>query len=65
MNDYINHLKTIIKPGIKIISEHEDIQGGTVTGIYEHFFTVKTRWGYTEAIAYRDADRFTIKGKAI
>lgn len=61
-NDYIEKLKSSIKVGDRVISLHEDVRGGTVTGLYTHVFTVKTPEGYTEAIAYRDLDRFLIKG---
>lgn len=61
LNGYIDMLREKIKIGDKIISLHEDIRGGTVTGLYPHIFTVKTPSGYIEAIAYRDYDRFLVK----
>ena len=60
-NDYIEKLKNSIKVGDRIISLREDLQGGIVTGLYPHIFTVKTPKGYIEAIAYRDYDRFLVK----
>lgn len=60
-NDYIEKLKNSIKVGDRVISLHEDVRGGTVEEVYEHFFTVKTPKGCIEAIAYRDYDRFLVK----
>ena len=60
-NDYIEKLNNSIKVGDRVISLHEDVRGGIVTGLYPHIFTVKTPKGYTEAIAYRDYDRFLVK----
>lgn len=61
-NDLIKRLKKRIKPGDKIISRDEEIRGGTVEEIYEHFFTVKTPKGYMETLMYTDFDKFLIKG---
>lgn len=60
-NDYIEDIKRRIKVGNRVISRSDEIRGGTVTGLYPHIFTVKTPGGYTEAIAYRDCDRFLVK----
>lgn len=57
-NGYIDMLREKIKVGDRIISLREDLQGGIVTGLYPHIFTVKTPKGYTEAIAYRECQDF-------
>lgn len=57
-NDYIDRMKSSIKVGDRVISLHEDVRGGIVTGLYPHIFTVKTPSGYTESIAYRDYQDF-------
>lgn len=61
-NDYIEDIKRRIKVGDRVISLHDSVRGGTVTGLYPHFFTVVTPKGYTEAIAYRDYSQFIVKG---